>query len=216
MKLAVLGATGPSGQELVKDALARGHQVIALVRSPEKLAEIKHDNLQVHRVDIFNPQDLAPHFKGCDAVLSGLGQRGLLLPFTKTTFYEDSVKSIVTGMREANITRFLCITSWCTEYGPDNPKIMEWIVKPLFIGRHLTSMAVMENYLFNECPDINYTIVRPPQLTNGPSVGTEMHTAQGQFVPKRSPMITRADVAKFMLNCLTTDQWDRKAVSIAP
>lgn len=49
MKLAVLGATGPSGQEIVKDALERGHQVVALVRSPEKLCEIKHENLQVSK-----------------------------------------------------------------------------------------------------------------------------------------------------------------------
>lgn len=72
-------------------------------------------SFQVHKVDIFNWQDMAPGFEGCDAVLSGLGYPGFLLPFTKTTFYEDSAKSIVTGMREAKVSRFLCISSWCTE-----------------------------------------------------------------------------------------------------
>ena len=35
-KLAVLGASGPTGQEVVKQALAKGHSVTAVVRSPDK------------------------------------------------------------------------------------------------------------------------------------------------------------------------------------
>jgi putative NADH-flavin reductase len=46
MKLAILGATGPSGVQLVKEALERGHDVTAIVRNPDKLTE-KHDKLKV-------------------------------------------------------------------------------------------------------------------------------------------------------------------------
>jgi putative NADH-flavin reductase len=48
MKIALLGATGPSGVQAVKEALARGHDVTAIVRNPEKLTE-KHDKLKVRR-----------------------------------------------------------------------------------------------------------------------------------------------------------------------
>jgi len=46
MKIAVLGATGPSGIQVVKEALARGHEVTAVVRNPDKVTE-KHDKLKV-------------------------------------------------------------------------------------------------------------------------------------------------------------------------
>jgi len=48
MKIAVLGATGPSGVQVVKEALARGHDVTAVVRNPDKLTE-KHEKLKVCR-----------------------------------------------------------------------------------------------------------------------------------------------------------------------
>lgn len=46
MKIALLGATGPSGLQVVKEALERGHVVTAVVRNPEKITD-KHDNLKV-------------------------------------------------------------------------------------------------------------------------------------------------------------------------
>ena len=46
MKISVLGATGPSGQQTVLEALERGYSVVALVRNPEKLT-VKNDKLQV-------------------------------------------------------------------------------------------------------------------------------------------------------------------------
>lgn len=51
MKIAVLGATGQTGQYLVSQALQGGHVVTALVRNPGKMTE-KHDNLKV----LFLPQ----------------------------------------------------------------------------------------------------------------------------------------------------------------
>ena len=48
MKIAVLGATGPTGQQVVIQALSRGFEVRALVRDPEKMAaQMQHEKLQV-------------------------------------------------------------------------------------------------------------------------------------------------------------------------
>ena len=48
MKIAVLGATGPSGLQVVEEALERGHEVTALVRNPDKLtASVKEDRFKV-------------------------------------------------------------------------------------------------------------------------------------------------------------------------
>lgn len=47
MKIAVLGATGGTGIQIVKQALAAKHDVIAIVRNPDKLKEIQNSRLTV-------------------------------------------------------------------------------------------------------------------------------------------------------------------------
>ena len=51
-KIAVIGATGPSGQQVVQLALDAGYAIIALVRNPCRMTQ-KHDNLQVNLVTSF-------------------------------------------------------------------------------------------------------------------------------------------------------------------
>uniref|UniRef100_A0ABM0MUG3 Flavin reductase (NADPH)-like n=1 Tax=Saccoglossus kowalevskii TaxID=10224 RepID=A0ABM0MUG3_SACKO len=109
MKVAVLGATGRTGVPLVRQALEKGHHVVAIVRDRSKVT-IEHECLQVVESDIYSSESLAEHFSGVDAVISCLGSPGLW----KTTLYSESIKSIVSAMRKASVTRFVCITSWCT------------------------------------------------------------------------------------------------------
>ena len=60
------------GLEAVKQALALGHHVTALVRNPEKMT-ISDDKLNVVSADIFDSENLKTYFTGHDAVLSCLG-----------------------------------------------------------------------------------------------------------------------------------------------
>ena len=62
MRIGLLGATGPTGLRLVQQALDAGHQVIALVRNPDKLAHIEHEGLSKIKVDIFSADDLQKAF----------------------------------------------------------------------------------------------------------------------------------------------------------
>ena len=54
MRLIIFGATGATGQQLVQQALAQGHQVRAFVRDPAKV-ELRHDNLEVVQGDMLDP-----------------------------------------------------------------------------------------------------------------------------------------------------------------
>jgi uncharacterized protein YbjT (DUF2867 family) len=47
LNILVLGATGPTGRLIVAQALARGYDVAALVRSPEKLSGLEGVKLVV-------------------------------------------------------------------------------------------------------------------------------------------------------------------------
>ncbi len=75
MRIAVLAASGPTGLELTKLALARGHDVVAVVRDPAKLASLipEAPALLVRRADVFDTEAVRRALDGTDAVLSGLG-----------------------------------------------------------------------------------------------------------------------------------------------
>ena len=60
MKLVVLGATGGTGLEIVRQAIERGHAVAALVRAPDRLKAF-HDRIALIQGDVLN----VPNSSGC-------------------------------------------------------------------------------------------------------------------------------------------------------
>src|SRR2546421_8350647 len=76
MKLLLLGATGGTGRQLLSQALQAGHEMTALVRSPEKLDE--EDHLLIRPGDATDPGSVDAAVAGQDAVLSALGVRSPL------------------------------------------------------------------------------------------------------------------------------------------
>ena len=77
MKIAVLGSTGATGRLVVAQAVARGHQVTALARNPDRLADpAVHgaaDNLRAVRADVGDPASVLAAVEGADVVISALG-----------------------------------------------------------------------------------------------------------------------------------------------
>lgn len=215
MKLAILGATGPSGVQLVKEALERGHDVTAIVRNPDKLTE-KHDKLKVVKANIFDSDSLEPHFQGQDAVLSCLGCGPSWFSLWTVTFYTDSAKPIVTALRRANVKRFIFMAAWYTKYSSTDPFMITWVIKPIFLGQVLKNMGEMEDYMEVECPDIEYTSVRPPQLTNTETTGATVLFHEGQRVPSEKRLVCcRRDAARFMLDAAESGNFKRKCIAIA-
>src|SRR5207237_6096688 len=74
MKLLVLGATGGTGSEIVRQALERGHDVTAFVRSPNRLKPLQ-GSITVKQGDPLNSAQLERIVEGQDAVLSAFGPR---------------------------------------------------------------------------------------------------------------------------------------------
>lgn len=75
---------------------------------------------------------------------------------------------------------YLFITCKCNNFlnltaTDGEPFIIRWILRPLIIGNLLHNMGEMEDYLNKECRDIDYTVVRPPGLTNQPSTGNKTY-----------------------------------------
>ncbi|CAK6959713.1 flavin reductase (NADPH)-like [Scomber scombrus] len=178
MKIAVLGATGQTGQYLVNQALQQGHTVTAIVRNPGKLA-VHHDNLKVVEGDIFSEDSLKSHFKGQDVIMSCLGFPTSF--FSGVTGYTLSMRAMVSAMRQTRVNRIITMTSWYTEpnSGTQSPYLIRFLLLPM-IRSVLTNMFEMEQFL-QKSDDINWTVVRPPGLKNLPASAQEFMTHEGYF-----------------------------------
>ncbi|KAJ6657458.1 hypothetical protein lerEdw1_002393 [Lerista edwardsae] len=217
MKLSVLGATGQTGQFLVKQALDQGHVVTALVRNAAKLP-LEHQNLKVVETDIFSANQLSAHFQGQDAILSCLGFPYKI--FSAISGYTDSMKAITAAARLCQVKCIITMTSWYTapKSGQNAPASVRFLLLPL-IRSVLTNMHQMENYLKEECGDLDWTVVRPPGLQNAPASDKEFLTHEGYFVPDSNGypvtnVVARGDVARFMLSLLDRNEWIQKGVSM--
>lgn len=221
MKILVLGATGPTGQCLVTQALDAGHEVTAVVRTPSKMTII-HDKLKVVKGNIFSASSLQGLMAGHDAVVTCLGYSGPKYDriwFKEVTIYTDFIEPVITAMKAAKVKRLVVLSSWGTT-DERGPFLMDWLVRPLFLKNILKNTGAMEKYMEQECPDdISYTSVKPPIL-GGPEVtDKEIQTEVGrQSIPGTGySTISRGDLARFMLGCLDDNEdgkWTNKMVAI--
>lgn len=67
-KIAIIGATGRAGSQLLEEALRRGHSVVAIARDPSALQG--RDGVTVKALDAKGSAALQAAVTGCDAVLS--------------------------------------------------------------------------------------------------------------------------------------------------
>ncbi len=206
-RLFILGATGRTGRELIDIALARGHEVTAFVRSPQRI--IRRDpHLTVVKGDPRSIDALARAVSGHDAVLSALGP----LPreaMTRTTLLEQSASSAVTAMLRSGVRRFLVVSSaMLFPGGGPVAALLRLILRP-----HLRDLNAMEEQV--RAATIDWTIARPPRLVAG---SDERYRAQPGGLPEGATLMNgvlswRA-VAAFLLDTVESGRHRREVVGI--
>lgn len=211
MKLAVFGATGGVGQQVVNQALERGHNVTAVVRDVDRLP-IEHPALTVVVLPTLDRVDeVAPVIADADAVLSAIGprersDRGVVSACTRV---------IVRAMVFSGVGRFVGVSAVPVGPVPEGDSLINrWLLVPVIstvLRSVYTDLAEMEADLQNST--INWTVVRPPKLTDKPFTG-KYRIALGANVA-RGYSVARADVAELMLNALDHPAMQRQAVGIA-
>jgi putative NADH-flavin reductase len=208
MKLTILGATGGTGQQLVRAAIGAEHEVTAIVRRPDTITEAS-PQLRVVRGDLLDSRWTGEGIEGADAVLSAIGatSRG------PTTLYSAGTAAVLKAMDNAGVRRILVVTADPT--GPAKDRLGEAkIIHPIlwqFLRGTYEDMRRMEQIL--AASDADWTVFRPPRLTNGPLTG-KARTAVGKPLP-RSRVVSRADVAAAMLAAISDPATVRQAVAIA-
>lgn len=204
MKILVLGATGATGRLIVGKAVAKGYEVIALVRSKAKAADLA--GAELIEGDARDPAALARAIAGCDAVISSLGTA--MSPFREVTLLSTATRALVGVMEQQNIRRLVCITG----LGAGDSRghggfFFDWLLLPLMLRKVYEDKDRQENAI--RASRLDWTIVRPTVLNDKPARGDVKALTDLSGVHGGS--IARADVAEFVVQQLTEDTWLRKA-----
>ena len=200
MKLLVFGATGGTGQELVTQALEAGHSVSAYARDPSKIEDLQHERLSVVSGDVLDPDAVRNAVAGHDAVLSAIGAAA-----NRTTLREEGTRNIIEAMGETGVKRLISLSSLGVGDSRTNLSFFtRYIVVGIFL-RHAFADHERQEVVVKQS-SLDWTIVRPPHLKDGPRTGSYRHgfsTTDRQI----EGWISRADVADFMLAQLDDDKY---------
>lgn len=207
LRLVVLGATGGTGFEIVKQAMARGHSVTAFVRSPDRLKEFR-DRVNIRQGDLLNPAELRQVIEGHDAVLSGFGPR---VPVSKAdaALLERFAQALTRALPAVRVRRV--IVESVAFLFKDSILPPAYLLGRLFFSRTVADASAMERVFANT--DLDWTMVRPPELTDRPYTGK--YRVREGHLPRFGLKISRADVADLMIKLAETGASIRKVVGIA-
>ncbi|MET7713545.1 NAD(P)H-binding protein [Streptomyces sp. NPDC005407] len=210
MKLTVFGATGGTGQEIVRQALAAGHEVTAVVRNPARLT-VKGEGLEIVTAGLDDPEALRPAVAGRDAVFSGLGPRTM----KQVGIASGLTRVILRALDAEGVRRFLVVSAAPLGPVPENETFfLRYIGTPLIsriLRKHYDDLRTMEAELRNSATD--WTSVRPPKLVDAPVTGV-YRTAVGANL-RGGSKIGRADVAHAMLAMVDDAATLKQAVGVA-
>lgn len=212
MNIAIFGATGFSGKEILREALAQNHKVTILVRNSSAV-NIQHPNLTIMQGNVLNAADVAMSLTNQDVVINslGIGGKGDGKP---TTFISDATKIIIAEMEKQKVPKLIAMSN----IGAGNsisfqPKIFKNIILPYFMkwlqviidDKNRMEPIIMQSSL-------QWIILRFPNITDKPAKKTISTSLDGECLKMN---ITNKDVADFIVKQITDDTFLKQAPSIS-
>lgn len=222
MNLTIVAATGRIGRHLVQQTLAAGHDLTLVVRDPTKLPRGLPVRTVACDLAVPDPALLTDAVAGADAVLSALGPVRSAPAGVATT----GTRALAGALSTARTRRLVVVSAApigtiASPARPHPPKHdpgdgfwMRNLFNPVVtavLRAHYADLAAMEDVLRGS--DLDWTIARPPKLTDGPLTGTYV-TALDRNVLGGWAM-SRADVAHAMLHFLGEPKTIRHSVGMA-
>ncbi len=208
MKVLVFGATGPTGREIVSRALEKGHDVTAFARNPKGLDMQEADGFRIFTGDVLQPKTVDRAMIGQRAVLCAIGPRARTgIGETPTNVVSVATRHIIEAMERCGTKRLITLSS--VGVGDSRGQagfFLKAIVVPLFLKAQFRDKERQEEAVREST--VEWVIVRPTSLVDRPARGKFRVSVNGEVVPGR---IARADVAAFMVDQLTSDEYLSKA-----
>jgi uncharacterized protein YbjT (DUF2867 family) len=207
MNLAIFGATGTVGSELLTQALAAGHEVRVLARNPSKVPATHSQAVVVHG-DVRDVAAVEETVRGCTAVLSTLGATDRRDPDVRRV----GTANVIAVMREHGLRRLVVMGGFHLGFPGDPDNLGRKLILPFLrlLGEHLIEDTSAMGSLV-QASDVDWTVVRAPRVARGthPALARTGTLELGPW-----SKVTRANVASFMLRCLADGTHIRQAPMI--
>lgn len=209
MNILIVGGSRGIGRQLVEQALAAGHSVTALARHPERLA-IEHERLRKVQGDILDSGSLSGAMAGQNAVCCAIG---VSTPWEQPGVFSKGTERLLQAMKGNAVRRLVCVTG----IGAGDSKghggfLYDCIAFPLLLKSVYADKDRQEALI--RAADVDWTIVRPGFLSNGPL--TRRYRVLTDLSGVTAGWISRADVAHFMVEELSANRYLRQTPLVTP
>jgi len=207
MNFLIIGATGPTGREIVKQAVDQKHKVTAMVRNTSRANFAPQVGIAVG--DVLDLDSLKKALAGQDAVISSLGSAATG-PFKDMTMLSEGTRNLVTAMRDTGVLRLVCITGiGAGDSKGHGPWYYNRLIQPLILRGVYEDKTRQEAIVRDS--RLDWTLVRPALLTNGAARGEKVVRAFTDLAGIQVGSISRADVASFCLRELVECRYRHQA-----
>jgi putative NADH-flavin reductase len=206
MNILILGATGGTGQQLVKQSLEQNHEVTALTRDPSKLKQ-DHKNLIKIEGNVLDKDVLMKALEGKDAVVSALGVGKSL---KSNGLISSAVSLLIPAMNIMNVDRLIFLSAFGVGETFGQANFIQRIIFKLILRNIYFDKSEADSQIRRST--LEWTLVYPVTLTDG--IATGKYKTGIKFQMKGMPRISRTDVAEFMLRQLTDNLFVKKSVII--
>jgi len=211
MKIAIVGATSGTGRAFVDMAVETGHEIVALARRPDALASYG-TKITVRRADVRDPASLEGALAdGADVMISLFGASGLFEARKVEDLYSVGTQNVVTACKARGIRRLVSVSSSGVEPQENDPWIFRAVLKPIFLENMYKDMLRMEDAIKGS--GLDWTIVRPPYLTNGPL--TKRYRIKKGSAFEDDKNLSRRDLAHFLLRASEERDWSETVVVLS-
>jgi putative NADH-flavin reductase len=206
MRVLVLGATGSVGRLIAEEALSRGHEVGALVRTPGKLDDLA-GRVGIIRGSALDSDAVSRAVEGREAVFYALGAGNV----RQTTLFSESTRLLLMAMERHRVGRLICLTG----VGAGDTKghggfLYDRILYPLFTRGLYRDKDAQERLIRQS--GVDWTIVRPAVFRGQTPRGPLQAVVEVEGVTLRG--ISRKEIAEFVLDALEQHRFVRQAVFI--
>ncbi len=215
MKIALIGATGFVGSRLLTEALDRGHQVTAILRTPAKLT-VENENLTVVAGDVTQPDQLAKQLVGHDIVISAFNPG-----WDNPNIYNDSLaglKDLEKATEEAGVSRYLVIGGAGSLY-IDGKQLVDGPQFPAEIKAGATAARDYLNVL-KQNTKLDWTFFSPaiemhPGIDTGRTGHYRLGTESPVFNAEGRSILSGEDLAIAVLDEVEKHQFSRQRFTAA-
>ncbi len=222
IKIVIIGATARTADELVPQALWRGHEVIAFARRPQRVRFKSHPRLTIAKGDVYDQESIEAVLTGDEIVISIYGPRvDPAEEVPETDLMSQGTTNIINAMKIKGNTKLMVTGSMAARrvkeagFTADTPKTDDitpettlWIYN---LRGPYNDMLKMEE--ITKQSDLDYIILRPGQLVIEPPRGDVRIAVDDEPVPKQM-VVMYSDFAAWILDQVESDEYLGKTVSI--